>query len=147
VSASGYLGGHLAYRQGANVLHEQEEPDFAEATAEAVGTEWHTLGLVDGLQHDRLVAIESDGVKLMALRHGLKIRVLAGTCSYCDDDLTAGALEQGDGSSSVECAQDGSVFDLATGAVLRGPASAPLPLFETLIDAGMVEIRRAAPTA
>jgi nitrite reductase/ring-hydroxylating ferredoxin subunit len=141
VSASGYLGGHLAYRQGANVLH-PDEPDFAEATRERVGDEWHSIGLVDEFQEGKAATIPLAGVNLLVLRRGLEFTVTAGGCSFCDDELSNGTLGERDGVATIECAQDGSVFELATGTVVRGPATADLPLFDAVIQSGEVEVRR-----
>jgi nitrite reductase/ring-hydroxylating ferredoxin subunit len=141
VSGSGYLGGHLAYRQGANVLH-PDEPDFAEATGDRVGDDWQSIGLVDEFQEGKPSRVTLAGVDLLVLRRGLEFTVTAGGCSFCDDDLSKGKLEESDGVATIECAQDGSVFDIGTGAVVRGPATADLPLFDALVQSGEVEIRR-----
>jgi nitrite reductase/ring-hydroxylating ferredoxin subunit len=141
VSASGYLGGHLAYRQGANVLP-TDEPDFASATADAVADQWKPLGQLVIFQERRLTASELDGVKLVVYRDGVDVAVLAGTCSYCDDDLSAGNVEAHGEGDRLECPQDGSIFELATGAVVRGPATSPLPRFDVLIDEGVVNVRK-----
>jgi len=136
VSASGYLGGHLAYRQGANVILD-DEPDFASVAT--VSGEWTTLGLFDSFQDGKLTPTELDGTRLVVYRSGLDVSVLAGTCSFCDDDLQ---LSVDTDESTVECPQDGSRFDIATGAVLRGPATSALPRFEAMVSTGMIEVRR-----
>jgi nitrite reductase/ring-hydroxylating ferredoxin subunit len=141
VSASGYLGGHLAYRLGANVFH-PDEPDFAEATQERIGDDWQTIGLVDEFQDGKASSADVAGVKLVVVRTGLKFTIAAGGCSFCDDDLSNGTLAERDGVATIECAQDGSVFDLSTGVVLRGPASGDLPTFDSLIQSGNVEVKR-----
>lgn len=142
VSASGYLGGHLAYRLGANVL-KIDDLDFADATAAQIPLEWNTLGLVDSYQDHKLSPTELDGSKLVVYRDGLDLQVLVGTCSFCDDDLDLESSSETEGRSALECPQDGSRFDLATGAVTRGPAVAPIGRFETMVSTGMVEVRRA----
>ena len=42
---------------------------------------------------------------------------------------------------SVTCPCHGSTFRLSDGAILRGPATAPQPSFETRVQDGRVEIR------
>jgi nitrite reductase/ring-hydroxylating ferredoxin subunit len=42
---------------------------------------------------------------------------------------------------TVQCPLHGSTFELTSGKVLRGPATEPVPAFETRVIDGVVEIR------
>ena len=54
-----------------------------------------------------------------------------------------GPLHDGDVvGACIECPWHGSRFDRRTGAVTRGPASAPQPVYEARIDDGELMIRR-----
>jgi nitrite reductase/ring-hydroxylating ferredoxin subunit len=57
-------------------------------------------------------------------------------CSHAFALLTDGWLEEG----LVECPLHGAQFDIATGAVVRGPADCPVETFETRIKDGQVEV-------
>ena len=41
----------------------------------------------------------------------------------------------------MECTCHGSQFDVRTGALLRGPATAPQPAYETRVEGGRIEVR------
>lgn len=42
---------------------------------------------------------------------------------------------------TVQCPLHGSTFELTSGEVLRGPATEPVPAYETRVVDGVVEIR------
>ena len=48
------------------------------------------------------------------------------------------ALGDTPGNGTIECAWHGARFDIATGAVLQGPAAEPLPVFEVMVRDGAV---------
>lgn len=58
--------------------------------------------------------------------------VLSALCTHqgCEVNLP------GDGDPQIWCECHGALFDRTTGAVLRGPASSPLPRFESAYDNG-----------
>lgn len=64
------------------------------------------------------VAIEIDGRRLAVFRQGLQLFALDDRCSHRGFPLHDGTL----GQRSVRCRTHGACFDLASGAVLRGPA-------------------------
>ena len=42
---------------------------------------------------------------------------------------------------TVQCPLHGSMFDLAEGRVLRGPATEPVPVYDARVTEGVIEIR------
>ena len=76
-------------------------------------------------------------VPVLAVRDGRQVHVLADRCSHMSGPLSDGDL--GDG--CVTCPWHGSIFRLSDGKVMRGPATAPQPLFETRVTDGMLEVR------
>ena len=62
-------------------------------------------------------------------------------CTHAECPLTDGWLENG----AVRCSCHASLFDLATGSVLNGPANAPLTLLPVRVVAGRVEARLPPP--
>jgi nitrite reductase/ring-hydroxylating ferredoxin subunit/uncharacterized membrane protein len=137
VSASGFLGGHLSYRQAAGANH-------ADGVLDRLDEGWQQVGMLDEFQEGRLTAATANGVPLAVLRQGTSVRVALDICTHCGAPLTDGALLGTPDEPVVQCLAQGGSFSLVTGEVLEGPATAPLPLLETLVDGGVVEARAAA---
>jgi 3-phenylpropionate/trans-cinnamate dioxygenase ferredoxin component len=61
----------------------------------------------------------------------------ADVCTHDECPLADGILR----ASSIECGCHGSVFDVRTGAVMRGPANEPIAVYPTEVRAGRVWIQ------
>jgi 3-phenylpropionate/trans-cinnamate dioxygenase ferredoxin subunit len=61
-----------------------------------------------------------------------------GGCSLADDGAVSASED------AVACARDGSVFDLATGEPIDGPAVDRVPIYAVRVDNGWIEIATAA---
>ena len=58
----------------------------------------------------------------------------ADACTHHECPLADGVLE----SVTIECTCHGSIFDVRTGAVMRGPATEPIPVYPAEVRAGRV---------
>ncbi|MEU5434352.1 Rieske 2Fe-2S domain-containing protein [Streptomyces sp. NPDC020719] len=131
-SVAGLIGGHLAFRQavGANKTVPVDH---------LVEPGWHTLGSAAEFAEGQAVRRMLDGVALLVVRESDgAFHVLVDRCSHM-----AGALSQGEvADGCVKCPWHGSVFRLADGRNVGGPATAPQPTFETrLTGEGALEVR------
>lgn len=133
VSTGGFIGGHLAYRQGAAVSRVIEIPNN-------VPSGWHQIAALDSLGEGKLERGMIGATPLVLYRRSGTVRALANTCSHLSGPLNEGKLLD-DGDPCVECPWHQSVFSLRTGEVIHGPATAPQPHFETRIVEGQVEAR------
>lgn len=125
----GYLGGHLTYRRGVGV----------DTTVFQAGPQdWRAIGSLDDLTDGRPLAVSVDDVALLVVRRGTTISVLEARCTHRGGPLHEGELSDG----CIACPWHGSRFELATGAVARGPATAPAPVYEARMVGGQVEVRR-----
>lgn len=116
--AAGFLGGHLAYRRGVGV----------NTTAFRAGpTEWTELD-VGALVIGQPTAAHAGAVGLVAVLDddGHTVRVLEDRCTHRGGPLHEGRVA----GRCVECPWHQSRFDLRTGAVVQGPATAPQPAYE-----------------
>jgi nitrite reductase/ring-hydroxylating ferredoxin subunit/uncharacterized membrane protein len=131
LGAAGHLGGHLAFRLGVGV----------DQTAFDRGPEdWTDALPVDELAATKPVFVQVGDTPVMLVRDGAGVLALHDRCSHRGCSLATGEVEDG----VVTCPCHGSRFDLRSGEVLRGPATAPQPVFETRTRAGRVEIRHDA---
>jgi nitrite reductase/ring-hydroxylating ferredoxin subunit/uncharacterized membrane protein len=133
VSATGYLGGHLAFRQAAGVNH-------AEAVPHVFPEGWHAIGALADFPDAELAQRSVEGVGLVVVRRGGHVDVLADACSHLAAPLSEGTFTAEDGQGCVVCPWHGSTFRLADGAVIHGPATAPMPHFLSRVVDGTVEV-------
>lgn len=128
-AAGGFLGGHLSYRQGVGVDQTVFDPgsgEWAEATGATTVAEGSTASAQVG------------DTPLMLHRSGGTLHALHDRCSHRGCSLSAMSEISG---GVVECKCHGSRFRLEDGALLRGPATAPQPAFETRELGGRIEVR------
>nr|WP_234430837.1 Rieske (2Fe-2S) protein [Streptomyces sp. NRRL F-4489] len=132
VAVGGLLGGHLAYRQAAGTNKTEPVPHL-------LADRWYDLGRVEDFPVGQAVRRELGEVPVLVVRRsGGRIHVLADRCSHQSGPLSEGKITDG----CVECPWHGSVFRLADGANVRGPATAPQPSFEVDVQAdGAVRVR------
>ncbi|MEU0005689.1 Rieske (2Fe-2S) protein [Streptomyces sp. NPDC006314] len=131
VGLGGMLGGHLAYRQASGANHAEQVPHV-------VRDIWHRVGAVAEFPAGEPVRRVVDDVPVLVLREsGGTIHALAERCSHLAGPLSEGTVTDG----CVQCPWHGSVFRLADGWNVRGPATAPQPAFDTRIADGHVEVR------
>ncbi len=126
--AGGWLGGHLSYALGVGV----------DTNAFDTGPSEWTLLDVDVPPGGQPVRAVAGSTPVMASRQPEGVRVLAERCSHRGGPLSEGKVEQG----CVTCPWHGSRFDLATGAVRRGPAVVEQPVYEVREGVDGVAVRR-----
>lgn len=129
----GYLGGHLAYRQGAGVNHAEPE-----ATRFPAG--WWKVAPLTDIPDGRLSRREVEGVALLVHRQGNDATGLIDVCSHLGASLAGGEIVTEGGEACVRCPWHASTFRLRDGAVVAGPATSPQPSFRTLVTEGVLEV-------
>jgi len=128
-TVGGYLGGHLAYRQGVNV----------DRNAWRHGTdEWQdVLSEVElGATEPAVVRVGDEDVLLK--REGAGIVAIGDVCSHAGGPLHEGSFPDG----CVQCPWHGSVFRLSDGGVVHGPATGPQPAYDVEVAGGRISVRR-----
>jgi nitrite reductase/ring-hydroxylating ferredoxin subunit/uncharacterized membrane protein len=125
---SAYLGGHLSFGRGVGV----DQTAF-ETPAEG----WTGVIAADAVPEGRPVAARAGDIDLMLYAQGGRILALSDRCSHRGCALHEGSVTDG----AVECPCHGSIFRLDDGSIVRGPATAPQPTYETRVTGGMVEVR------
>ena len=129
VSASGLLGGHISFHLAGGANH-------AEAVPHLVEPGWHHLMAADDLPEGKAVRKMVGEVPVVALRTAGAVHVLADRCSHMSGPLSDGELADG----CLTCPWHGSVFRVADGSVVHGPATAPQPAFATREVGGAIQV-------
>jgi nitrite reductase/ring-hydroxylating ferredoxin subunit len=125
-----FVGGHLGYRQALGANHAEHVPHRAPA-------EWTRLCGLDELPQGELVQRMLGDQPLAVLRRGGTVTAVSDVCSHLSAPLHEGEVVDG----CVVCPWHGSTFRLDDGSVARSPATAPLPVFEVQVVAGVVRVR------
>lgn len=135
VGFGGLLGGHLSTRQALGANH-------AEEVAHIGPGDWVDVGRFDELPDEEPVRRLAGEVPVLVVRSGSDVSVLSDRCSHLSAPMSDGAVVNGNGSGPhVVCPWHGSEFRLSDGCVVHGPATAPLPRFETRVVEGDLEVR------
>jgi nitrite reductase/ring-hydroxylating ferredoxin subunit len=127
VAAAGYLGGHLSQVLGVGVDH---------TALEEGPKEWTAAGIAADQVMPTPTAVEVGGQQVLLARVDGRITALSNACTHAGMPLDDGDVEDG----CITCPFHGSVFRLADGAVLRGPAASPQPRYEVRERDGRVEV-------
>ncbi|WP_419538317.1 Rieske (2Fe-2S) protein [Mycobacterium colombiense] len=77
-----------------------------------------------------------DGVGVVLYRHDGRLIAVGEHCPHLGAPMTDGWIDRG----PIVCPWHGSRFACGSGAVLRGPATAPLPSYPVRIRDGLVEV-------
>jgi nitrite reductase/ring-hydroxylating ferredoxin subunit/uncharacterized membrane protein len=130
ISAGGYLGGHLSYVQGVGV----ERRRFAGGPSD-----WTAVLDAAELAEGAPRVVRADHTEILLVREGNRLHALWASCTHEGGPLAEGSFADG----CVTCPWHGSTFRLADGHVVRGPAAASQPVYETRVTDGKVEVRAA----
>ncbi|GIJ79407.1 Ferredoxin subunit of nitrite reductase or a ring-hydroxylating dioxygenase [Micromonospora phaseoli] len=134
VGAGAYLGGHLAYKQGAQV-------NMSVSDLHLISDGWHSLAELAALPQRELVTREVDEVSLILYRHGDEVTVMLERCPHQSGPLGEGEVREIDGHACVVCPWHGSAFRLNGGEVVHGPSSNDQQILPTRIVDGVLETR------
>ncbi|MGW5668476.1 Rieske 2Fe-2S domain-containing protein [Micromonospora sp. NPDC003776] len=133
-SGGAYLGGHLAYKQGAQVSQSISELHL-------ISEGWHSMGDLNSLPQRELVTREIDDVSVILYRHGDDVTVMLERCPHQSGPLGQGQVQEIDGHTCVVCPWHGSAFRLNGGEVVHGPSGNDQVILPTRIVNGRLEAR------
>ncbi|MFI0791796.1 Rieske 2Fe-2S domain-containing protein [Micromonospora rubida] len=133
-SAGAYIGGHLAYKQGAQVNQSVSE-------LHRISDGWHPLADLAGLPQRRLVTREMDDVSVILYRHGDEVTVMLERCPHQGGPLGEGEVAEIGGHACVVCPWHGSTFRLNGGEVMHGPSGNDQQILPTRVVDGVLQAR------
>ncbi|MCL7460448.1 Rieske 2Fe-2S domain-containing protein [Micromonospora echinofusca] len=133
-SMGAYIGGHLAYKQGAQVNQSISE-------LHRMSDGWHSLADMAALPQRQLITREVDDVSVILYRHGDEVTVMLERCPHQSGPLGEGEVQEIDGHACVVCPWHGSAFRLNGGEVVHGPSGNDQQVLPTRIVDGVLETR------
>ncbi|MGN9811809.1 Rieske 2Fe-2S domain-containing protein [Micromonospora sp. BQ11] len=133
-STGAYIGGHLAYKQGAQVNQSISE-------LHRMSDGWHPVADMTALPERKLVTREIDDVSVILYRHGDEVTVMLERCPHQSGPLGEGEVQRIDGHDCVVCPWHGSAFRLDDGEVVHGPSANDQQILSTRVVDGVVEAR------
>lgn len=126
-----YLGGHLVFGLGTMVNHTSWPPGPAQWVATVREAE------LDEAPGRTLPVDVGDKTVLLHRNRSGRISAVHNACSHAGAALSLGKICDG----VATCPWHDSKFRLSDGAVLRGPAIYPQPVFDVRVRAGLIEVR------
>lgn len=90
------------------------------------------------LKSNQMKAVDANGTSILLVNLAGAFYAIGNKCMHMDCALSNGPLN-GD---TVQCACHGSVFNVKTGDVVRGPAKKPEPKYELQISGDQILISR-----
>jgi nitrite reductase/ring-hydroxylating ferredoxin subunit/uncharacterized membrane protein len=127
-AGAAYIGGELIYNLGMAINR----------NAWNEGPEKYTdVVAADELEDGKMQHYEVDGKDVVIVKHEDGIHAFGGICSHYGCGLWEGKLEE----HTVTCQCHGSQYDIRDGSLIHGPATAPVPSYQTRRYGGKVQIR------
>lgn len=130
-TVGGYLGAHLVYRKGVVVDNNAWKHG---------GDEWVDVADDVSLQAGEPQVVKVDDDDVLLIRTGLEVSAISNVCGHAGGPLNEGSFDE---PGCVTCPWHGSVFRLADGHVVHGPATGHQPRYDVRVEGGRVSLRRA----
>jgi nitrite reductase/ring-hydroxylating ferredoxin subunit len=88
------------------------------------------IGLVRELDYNPMKSVELDGKQILIVKAAGKIFAMGNKCTHRGCKLSSGKLE----GETVRCPCHGSVFNIRSGEVVKGPAKKPEPSYIVTVE-------------
>ena len=103
--------------------------------------DWTQALALEDLPDRRPAVVTVDGTQVLLVRNGDEVFAIGNRCSHMGAPLARGPVTFAGSLRTVKCPLHGSTFDLSNGKVMKGPATQPMPAFETRVTDGVIEVR------
>lgn len=102
---------------------------------------WLPAGSLDDLSEVNAARVSVGDATVLLVRSGDRVFAIGNRCTHQGAPLDRGPLKLSGSLATVTCPAHGSVFGLADGKVMRGPAMKPVDAYETRVVEDRLEIR------
>jgi nitrite reductase/ring-hydroxylating ferredoxin subunit len=86
--------------------------------------------LMKDLEPGHMIGVEAGGKEIVVVNLEGTVYAIGNRCTHMGCMLSNGTLRGG----NVTCPCHGSIFDVTTGSVMKGPAKKPEPTYQTKIE-------------
>jgi 3-phenylpropionate/trans-cinnamate dioxygenase ferredoxin subunit len=94
----------------------------------------YIIASVKDIPPGKMISISHQGKNILVANFDGKFYAIGNSCTHLGCFLSAGVLN----GEKVECPCKGSVFDIKTGEVLKGPAVVPEPTYKLAVEEDQV---------
>ena len=84
--------------------------------------------------YDRMTGVQAAQKEILVVRLKDRYYALGNVCTHNGCRLSGGRIRDG----KIRCPCHGSIFDPATGRVLKGPAEKPVPVYHIKVENGSI---------
>jgi nitrite reductase/ring-hydroxylating ferredoxin subunit/uncharacterized membrane protein len=131
-SLAAYVAGELVYNLGTSMSRNA----FVESPKKLTD-----IVDIKEIEEGKMQKFTASGNPVVVVKHEDGIHAFGGTCSHLGCSLWKGKLE----GHILTCQCHGSQFDITDGHLVHGPATAPIPSYETLEQIGRLMVRLKQP--
>jgi nitrite reductase/ring-hydroxylating ferredoxin subunit len=132
-ASAAYLGGYLPLVKGVGVNHTAFDPNV---------TDWTEVAVRSALREGVLTRVTPGGVPVLLVQQNGVLYALSATCVHAGGPLDEGKIVR---DSCIRCPGHGSIFRLADGEAVRGPAAVTQPNWEVMVADDRVYVRSMVP--
>lgn len=95
------------------------------------------IASVKDMKPGKLIAINEGGKDVLAVNLDGKYYAIGNICTHRGCKLSKGKIKE----DTIQCPCHGSVFDIRTGRVLKGPAVQPEPIFQVKVESDEILVK------
>jgi 3-phenylpropionate/trans-cinnamate dioxygenase ferredoxin component len=90
------------------------------------------IGLVKDMEFEPVKGIVADGKEILLVNMGKNFTAIGNKCTHMGCKLSTGKID----GETIRCPCHGSMFNVRTGQVVRGPATRPEPMYTVTVENG-----------
>jgi uncharacterized membrane protein/nitrite reductase/ring-hydroxylating ferredoxin subunit len=135
LAISGYLGGEMVYNHGVGVGRHRRETETPQRTRVVPKAgDWVPVAGADALPEGGTLRVDVQGQVLCVAKSEGRFYAFQEFCTHRYGPLSEGAICR----NEVSCPWHGSVFDMGTGRVVKGPAKVDLKTYRAELRDGQI---------
>ena len=90
------------------------------------------IGLAKDMEFEPVKGIVADGKEILLVKMGTHFTAIGNKCTHMGCKLSSGKID----GETIRCPCHGSMFNVRSGQVVRGPATRPEPAYTVTVENG-----------